>query len=300
MNPLLRLNSRSPQFWWIFCVGLVLAVAALDAVTGSALSLVVLYLLPVAAMTWFVGRRQGLWMCGLAALAWLVADGIGDAPGQTHLAVRAWNAGVRFSMLAVVAMLLPAAKLLRREQELARIDPLTGAANRRRLCEALHQELLRSRRYQRPMTVAFVDLDGFKRVNDQLGHAAGDRVLCAVVDRIRNMVRETDLLARVGGDEFVLLLPEIDQDAAHVIVPKLHRVLGDDMRRESWPVTFSIGVMTWRDGIVTAEELIARADRLMYDIKHRGKNAIAYAVYGDPVTVDGMDPVAGNVAVAGS
>ena len=300
MDPQLILNSRSPRFWWLFCMALLLCVTALDAVTGSALSFVVLYLLPVALMTWFVGRREGLWMCGLAALAWLVADVTGDAAVQTHMAILWWNAGVRFGVFAVVALLLPAAKLLRREQELARIDPLTGAANRRRLCEAVHHELLRSRRYRRPMTVAFVDLDGFKRVNDELGHAAGDKVLCAVVDRINHIVRQTDLLARVGGDEFVLLLPEIDQEAAKVIVPKLHLALTEEMLRESWPVTFSIGVMTWRDGVVTAEELIARADRLMYDIKHRGKNAIAYAVFGEPAQESASGPQTEAMAVAGS
>jgi diguanylate cyclase (GGDEF)-like protein len=217
---------------------------------------------------------------------WSLADVIGDAGVVTDWVVRGWNTATRLGLFVVVCLLLPAVQALRHEQHLAREDPLTGAANRRRLHEAVHTELMRSRRYHRPMTVAFIDLDGFKQVNDRFGHTMGDRLLRTVVDTIWGAVRQTDLLARVGGDEFVLLLPEIDLDAAHVIMPKLQAALNARMAERQWPVTFSIGVLTWRGGAVEAEDLIRIADRLMYDIKRNGKNAIAYAMHAPPPLAD--------------
>jgi diguanylate cyclase (GGDEF)-like protein len=265
---------------WIGLALLLLGlVGMLDAWTGSAFASGVFYLLPIALVTWFAGRGCGLALCVAASAVWLVADVTGDTAMATDWLVRAWNAGVLLGMFVVVCLLLPAVQALRRERELAREDPLTGAANRRRLRETVDLELMRSRRYDRPMTVAFIDLDGFKQVNDRFGHATGDRLLRAVADTLHGAVRRTDLLARVGGDEFVLLLPEIDQDAARVLVPKLQATLTTRMCERRWPVTFSIGVLTWRGGDVEAEDLITIADRLMYDIKHSGKDAIAYAVH---------------------
>ena len=293
MADLLKLDTIGRRTW--IGLGLVVlgAIGVLDAWTGSAFSSAVFYLLPIALVTWFAGRGPGLAMCVAAAVVWLLADVAGDPATTSVWLVRIWNAGVRLGLFVIVCLLLPAVQALRREKELAREDPLTGAANRRRLSEAVDLELMRSRRYDRPMTVAFIDLDGFKLVNDRLGHATGDRLLRAVVDTIHRSVRRTDLLARIGGDEFVLLLPEIDQDAAHVMMPKLQATLLARMRERNWPVTFSIGVLTWRGGDVAAEDLIKIADRLMYDIKHNGKDAIAYALHttaAQPQHVDGSMP----------
>lgn len=123
------------------------------------------------------------------------------------------------------------------------------------------------------------DLDGFKAVNDQSGHHTGDKVLRAVVNRAKSRLRKTDSLGRLGGDEFMLLLPEVDHDAAKLTVPIIQSALLDEMRRNHWPVTFSIGVVTYQHGPMTADELIRRADEVMYSVKKEGKNAIAYAVY---------------------
>lgn len=272
---------------WIGAGALLLAGSSmLDAWTGSAISSALFYLLPIVLVAWYVGQREGFVMCVAAALLWLLADLVASPQVVTLTLTRMWNAAVHLSIFAIVCLVLPAVKALRHEQELARVDPLTGMANRRRLCEAVQLEMMRSRRYFRPMTVAFIDLDGFKGINDQLGHATGDKLLCGVADTIVGLVRRTDLLARIGGDEFVLLLPEIDQDAARVIMPKLQAALNASMHERQWPVTFSIGVLTWRGGDVEAEELITIADRLMYGIKHGGKNAIAYAIHAPPQQQD--------------
>jgi diguanylate cyclase (GGDEF)-like protein len=177
-----------------------------------------------------------------------------------------------------VTLLLPALKALEREKEIARIDSLTGIANRRHLFEVVQTELYRSQRSKKPLTVVYFDLDGFKSVNDQYGHQTGDELLCAIVDRAKRELRKTDLIARLGGDEFVILLPETGQDAAPMTVNKILSSLSSEMRQHDWPVTFSIGVLIYEDGVITPDELIRRADDLMYSVKKSGKNDVAYAV----------------------
>jgi diguanylate cyclase (GGDEF)-like protein len=278
MDRLANLEKKSSLFWMTTGCLFVAGVGIADVVTGSELGFGLFYLIPIALVTWFSGRNPGFAISVIAAITWFIADALG---GQSYSQpiVRYWNAAVRLGFFVVVTLLLPALKALEREKEIARIDPLTGIANRRHLFEAAQTELYRSQRYKRPFTIAYIDLDGFKTVNDQSGHRTGDRVLCAVVNRAKSHLRRTDFMARLGGDEFILLLPETDQDAAQIIVPKFQAALLDEMRRNDWPVTFSVGAFTYRDGPIDADELIKRADDLMYSVKKNGKNAIAYAVY---------------------
>jgi diguanylate cyclase (GGDEF)-like protein len=178
-----------------------------------------------------------------------------------------------------VTLLLPVLKALEREKELARVDDLTGAINRRFFFEVLQKELDRSLRYQHPLTVVYIDLDNFKAINDRFGHSVGDKVLRVVVAQSQGHLRRSDVVARLGGDEFVILLPETDQLAAKIIVSKIHRVLSGEMRKNGWLLTFSIGALTCVNASITPDELIKRADDLMYSIKKDGKNAIRDSVY---------------------
>lgn len=256
----------------------VVGIGIADIETGSEISFSFFYLIPIVLSAWFAGRHVGLAVSVIASVMWFVADALAGQ-SYSYPSIRYWNAAVRLGFFAVVTFLVPALKALEREKEMARIDGLTGAANRRHLFEATQAELSRSQRYKGPFAIAYIDLDGFKNVNDQSGHSAGDTLLRAVVTRAKSLLRATDLLGRVGGDEFVLLLPEIGQDAAQMTVPRIQSALLDEMRRHHWPATFSIGALTYRDGPTTTDELIRRADDLMYSVKKNGKNAIAYGVY---------------------
>jgi diguanylate cyclase (GGDEF)-like protein len=191
---------------------------------------------------------------------------------------------VRLGFFILVSFLLPALKEREREKEIARRDDLTGAANRRQFFEVAQAELERFQRYQHPFTIVYFDIDDFKTVNDQRGHQIGDQLLCSVVNRAKLVLRKTDFLARLGGDEFVALLPETDAEAAHIVVSKLQHALLEEMHSNNWPATCSIGVMTYLDAHLTMDELINKADAVMYSVKKNGKNAIAYAIYA------GLDP----------
>lgn len=170
--------------------------------------------------------------------------------------------------------------VLQREKELARTDALTGLANRRAFYEALRAERSRASRYGRPITLAYVDLDNFKRVNDTLGHAIGDELLVCVADLLRSNLRMSDSVGRLGGDEFALLLPETGPQHAEGLLKKLAAVLNAAMQAQKWPVTFSIGAAAFLDNPPPMEEMIRTADELMYSVKKSGKNRVSVALMG--------------------
>ena len=162
---------------------------------------------------------------------------------------------------------------------LATTDPLTGAANRRHFKKELVYEIERSSRHSRIFSLAYFDLDDFKDVNDHHGHEEGDKVLKAVVEIARSRLRKTDLVARIGGDEFAILLPETDTTITDSPVKDLDNNLKQSMRDGGWPVTISCGVVIFRTPPASADDAISAADRLMYQVKASGKNASREAVF---------------------
>jgi diguanylate cyclase (GGDEF)-like protein len=170
--------------------------------------------------------------------------------------------------------------LLGKEQELARIDPLTNVPNRRAFYEALDRERVRSLRYHRPLTIAYVDLDNFKKVNDSLGHAVGDELLLQVAAGLSRNLRASDYVGRLGGDEFAVLLPETDAAAAKLVLGKLRLRLLEEMKAHGWQVTFSIGAATFLDPPDSLDVIIRMADETMYAIKAHGKDNVSVSLVG--------------------
>jgi diguanylate cyclase (GGDEF)-like protein len=168
---------------------------------------------------------------------------------------------------------------LENEAELARLDPLTRLANRRAFFELLEAERSRTIRYGRPLTLVYLDLDAFKQVNDSMGHAVGDELLKTVANTLRTSLRASDTVARVGGDEFSLLLPESGLGTAEVVLRKLQSRLLTAMHEQHWPVTFSMGAVTFLRLPESCDEMLHAADQLMYEVKTHGKNGIAVETY---------------------
>lgn len=168
-------------------------------------------------------------------------------------------------------------RLLRELERETRTDPLTQAGNRRAFAEALRQEMSRTRRYGSPLGVAVVDLDHFKRTNDTWGHAAGDEVLRVFADRVRRVLREGDALFRLGGEEFVLLLPCTDLDGSVAAAERLLAALREAPVRygEAFlPVAASIGVTCLDPNDLGTEDLLARADAALYIAKRSGRDRV--------------------------
>ena len=172
---------------------------------------------------------------------------------------------------------------LEAERKLARIDSLTGLANRRAFYEGAELERKRSLRRSRPLSIAYLDLDNFKQINDRNGHEVGDELLACVGGIMRANLRAEDLVARLGGDEFAVLLPESDYQAASGAVAKLHRILTTEMQKRCWPVGVSIGMVTFESIPENVEDMVHAADELMYTVKRDGKNRIALSQVSTPL-----------------
>jgi two-component system cell cycle response regulator len=155
-------------------------------------------------------------------------------------------------------------------------DDLTGLHNSRYLRDALHREAKRAVRYGRPLSVLFVDLDGFKRVNDTHGHLCGSRTLVEAGMLLRACARESDVVARYGGDEFVIVLPDTPSAGAMVVARRMRDRLAAHVFLEALHLevrlTASVGIATLPDVTLAPEELLRAADEAMYRVKERGKN----------------------------
>jgi len=161
-------------------------------------------------------------------------------------------------------------------------DPLTKLSNRRFILTQMAAAVSAARRHGRPLSVAVVDIDHFKDVNDAYGHAAGDRVLAAVANAMREYLRAEDQLGRLGGEEFLALLPDADGDAARVAAEKLRSevaALAVDHEGRELAVTISAGWAAWEGE--SPEELLRRADEALYDAKRAGRDRVE----GAPATV---------------
>jgi diguanylate cyclase (GGDEF)-like protein/PAS domain S-box-containing protein len=171
-----------------------------------------------------------------------------------------------------------------RYHHLAHHDTLTGLPNRRLLFDRLDQATAHSRRNQQIVALLMLDLDGFKAINDSDGHEAGDQVLIAVADRLRSQIRESDTLCRMGGDEFVILLPEVaNANAAELVAHKIIIALGVafDIGGKRYKVGTSIGIALYPTHTEDAEKLLGMADAAMYQSKQAGGNQYSFAQLGD-------------------
>ncbi|MCH7989837.1 MAG: GGDEF domain-containing protein [Planctomycetes bacterium] len=182
-------------------------------------------------------------------------------------------------LLAIIAILV---LLLRRswnrERELANHDRLTGLVTREAFRDHISVETNRSARTGKPFTLAYLDCDEFKKINDSFGHLTGDQVLKTIADVMRSKTRSYDIVARMGGDEFAILLPETSAESARGVVDRLHCELSEAMQTREWQVTFSIGVITFCASTESADEMIHAIDLLMYSVKQDGKSGVKYSV----------------------
>lgn len=163
-----------------------------------------------------------------------------------------------------------------RLEELATTDPLTGAFNRRRLLDVIGVECQRVLRGVTTISVLMLDVDHFKKINDSYGHSVGDDVLCAVVQRIKDSIRATDSVYRYGGEEFLVLLPMLDNSGAIISAERLRKIVEDtpvEVDGHSIALTISVGIASYRHG-ESPDQLLARADELLYAAKKAGRNRV--------------------------
>jgi len=177
------------------------------------------------------------------------------------------------------------ARLYRAVQELAVTDSLTGTATRRYAAERIDEEVTRARAHQLSLTYMMIDIDDFKTVNDMYGHLVGDFILCEVARRIRQEIREVDMIGRYGGEEFMVLAPQTGREGAQILAERMRRRVAEEAVRaydETVQVSISVGVAIFPQDADSAQALIESADKALYAAKAAGKNCVRFA--GDAQT----------------
>jgi diguanylate cyclase (GGDEF)-like protein len=272
--------------------GIVLCVGVADYLTGREVALILFYLGPIGIATWYAGLRGGIAMAILSAAVSTGADAVHEWSEVPHehptlpVALLAWNCAIQLGTFVSLVLVLSALRTrLLGEELLARTDALTQIPNRRAFFESAAHEIERARRSGRPLALAFVDIDAFKDVNDVLGHAEGDALLVTVAQTLRGATRAVDVVARLGGDEFALLLPETPPAEVEPLLSRVRAALLAAVAQRGWKVGFSIGAAVFVAPPASADELMARADELMYAAKRGGKGAISVAAFGAQAAV---------------
>jgi diguanylate cyclase (GGDEF)-like protein len=189
---------------------------------------------------------------------------------------------IRMSSMLRIKRLADELERVNRElAEAATVDPLTGVANRRAVEQRLTHEFQRARRYKHPFTCVLIDIDHFKMVNDNYGHPIGDKVLIEVAIAIRGAIRNTDMVARFGGEEFIVLAPETAPPAAGLVADRIRTAITERTAAKSDQglptVTASLGVASTDLAVATETELVLRADQALYRAKHEGRNRVVIA-----------------------
>lgn len=245
----------------------------INAVTPPAARLGILYIIPVLLVTWTEGLAWGILFAAVTTgfretIAWV------QMPADTPMV---WRVITGTAYLAVLGLAMAGLQTLRRrEAQMARLviqDPLTNVLNARAFAERLGQELDRNRRYPRPLSLMYMDLDDFKIINDTHGHQTGDAVLRLVADATRSSVRQADVVGRLGGDEFAVLMPETDAQLADAAAKRLIASLRHVFKGTP-NVTASIGVVSCTATDASTDDLLRRADQAMYDAKKSGKDRV--------------------------
>lgn len=243
-----------------------------DGITPAVLWFPMVYLMAFNLL----GRRQALRFSLTYLAMGLLAGAIGLLSSPS-LNVSSTNTALQFALsnIAYLSLLYLFAYLRRhyaQMHQMAHTDALTSLTNRRAMQINLDNELERARRYNRPFAVLLADLDHFKRVNDTYGHSVGDQVLREVAGRLLQHLRESDILARWGGEEFLILAPESDLQQAHRLAQRLLEAIRETPM-SGVHVTLSLGVACYREGDTIAA-ILSRADEAMYRAKTAGRNQV--------------------------
>ncbi len=262
-------------------LSLVLGIGLIEGRTAPGLSFQVFYLLPITLTTWFIGLRPGLAIALLSGIVTAATQILLQPNVQMPQVISSgWNAVALLAVGGIVADLLHRVKVTDAiGQELSRIDAATGAINRRFFLELLEAEFNRAERYKFALTLAYIDLTNFNQLNEQLGSQAGDELLYQLIEQLSQALRANDVVARLDGNEFALLLPQTNDIQAQQVFTRLHPQMKEVLEAESLHLEYSIGVATFLEMPDTFEELTAEAEQLLKTIKTSGKNRLEYRIF---------------------
>jgi diguanylate cyclase (GGDEF)-like protein len=273
------LDRRRPVFiWWFSVLSVVFvcyAIILLDGYVDFSPMLVI----SVVLASWYGNSKAGLFLALVASGSLyitrenFVSNVLERAPPIYDTII------ILFSLLFIAVIVTNFRKIHGVEALAADTDSLTGVHSSRSFYAELANEILRSNRYKHTFSLAYVDIDNFKNINDTLGHSTGDNLLIEVSSCLLSTFRTTDTVARIGGDEFVCLMPETEKSQARSAVLKAQLSMTEAVSRNDWDVSFSVGVVTFEKSPEDVREAVKVADELMYSVKNNNKDDIAYEVW---------------------
>jgi diguanylate cyclase (GGDEF)-like protein len=278
MKPILRgFNWQSRASVTVLAATGIAVVGALDFLTGIEFRAYPLYFLPLTYAAWHLRPRWGFVFALACTFCWFISN---SAAGLHYASAWVWtfNLIMQGSTFLFVSLIITRLRDAEREAKLSRLDPLTSLPNRRLFYHEAHRVLGLGRRHGHAVSLAYIDLDNFKAVNDTQGHRQGDRLLCYVADVLRQCVRTSDLPARLGGDEFALLLPETGPEGARLLLERVRSTLARKLPQTPCPISVSIGAVSATSTSLNITDLVQEADARMYAAKLAGKNSFVHEI----------------------
>jgi diguanylate cyclase (GGDEF)-like protein len=249
-------------------------IVIMDYLTTYELTLSPFYQFVILVVTWNCGLVWGLVFCMLSFGAPLIIGDFEGSPYSQQIYFYIDNANRLVSYLVALGLTAQLKAQHEHERDSARQDYLTGLANQKGFYEGFTIEIARHRREKKPLSIAYLDCDNFKDVNDRFGHKEGDRLLEIIARTLKANLRKTDLIGRLGGDEFAVVLSNTGKAHAIEAVDKLSAALNSAMSDRGWLVTFSVGLGIFQNVPESEDEMISFTDKLMYRVKSSGKNDI--------------------------
>lgn len=273
------LDERKPRLIWLLSILTIIVICLAIVFFNNIVDLKPLLVIPVLLASWYGGRKTGASMAALTALSLLLMN-YNISSEHFYISSSLYDSiVVLFAYLFISIIVTNFRKVHCIEIIAADTDALTGLSNLRKFYTELENELNRSKRYEHMLSLAYIDVDDFKNINDTLGHPVGDELLIQLSKALQISLRTTDTIARIGGDEFVCLLPETEQSAAKSAIFNAEKTLKDTMKKHNWDVSFSIGVVTFEILPEDVTQAVKLADDLMYQVKRGKKNDIAYKIW---------------------
>ena len=260
----------------LFAIFGIFAVGLIDFATGIEIRAFPLYFFPLMVAAWYLGKIASFTLSVLAAIVWVIIAMYFGGREYSQSYIWVVNFFTQLSTFTLVSLIIVSLnQALTKERILSRTDNLTGLLNRGAFYE--HSQILLNlcRRHKRSITFAYIDLDNFKNANDTLGHHHGDLILSKVGSVLKQNLRSSDVAGRMGGDEFVVLLPELSPTNARKVLENIRIRIEEVPELMACNVTPSIGVISYIEAPTElVEKLIKTADELMYRAKKTGKNHI--------------------------
>lgn len=260
----------------VLACGMSLSLGVLDLIVGAEIHFFLFYLLPVFIASWFISKQAGVYLALLTSLIWFEAHSLG---GRTYSSVWIGYANLLMRMAAFTIFALTQSHLrakLTQLSDLATRDFLTGLPNGHKFYQLSAREMDRAFGVE-PMTLACIDISGFKSVNVRHGYPAGDDMICSVAHTIKQNVPRPDLVGRLGGTSFAILLPNVTSEMANHILQQVRIALDEDRRKYAHPLTFFISAIACTRAPRTIAELMQEADARMLRIKGGRKDSLQIA-----------------------